>query len=182
MLEMYLDIWRDSLVPLCANKSGRSPNLCSEFRPSPTNEGLCFTRNQGQPDNIYKPTRYVGLFKDVFLAGRDEFPISKNDGSGIQFKYTFMVDANRVMDLKSGVLWNQTTEPAVFKVALHQPHDIADIRTGSYKILAGNRIVIRVKATELQSDLSVKSVKLAKRNCKFPDENDALSIFKWYSR
>ena len=182
ILEMYLDTWRDSLVPLCANKSGTSPKLCDDFRPSPTNNGMCFTKNQGQIDDIYKSAPYIGLFKEVFLAERSEFPISKNMGSGVRFKYSFMLDANRVMDLKNGIHWNQTTGPVMFRIALHHPNDIPDIRDGSYRVSAGNKIVIRVNANSLQSDPQVKSIKLEKRQCKFPEENEDLSVFRWYSR
>ena len=181
IVEMYLDTWQDSLIPLCANKSGSSPELCSEFRPALTNNGLCFSKNQGKIDEIYKSTQYIRLFKDVFLASRDQAPISKNLGSGMRFKYSFLVDANRVMDLKSGVYWNKTSQ-AMFKIALHQPHDMPDILDGSIEIPAGKKVILKVHTIQLESEPTVKSVKSAKRMCKFPDENDDLSIFRWYSR
>ena len=61
--KLYLDTWRDSLIPLCADRSGRIPSLCSEFKPSLSDQGLCFTQNHAPIDDIFKPTKYLHTFK-----------------------------------------------------------------------------------------------------------------------
>ena len=181
MSNIYQRTWQLSLVPLCKEQSHRRPTPCTDFIPSLTNNGMCFTKNSAPTKEIYKQTRYIKAFSEVFLKGRDEFNVSNNDGSGKGFKYSFVVDAQRVMDLRNGLNWNQT-KPATFSIALHQAYDMPDIRDDSFDVSAGFRTIVRVNAFQLQSSDEVESMDLTKRNCKFDDEIDIRSPFKRYSR
>ena len=96
-------------------------------------------------------------------------------------KYSFMVDAQRVMDLKRGLKWNKTNS-ATFSIALHQAHDMPDIRDSSFEVRAGFKTSVLVSSFQLHSDDAVKTIEVNKRNCKFAEENDGLSIFNRYSR
>ena len=170
-----------SLIPLCKQQSEHQLHHCVDFQPSLTNNGMCFTKNGASSSDIYKDTEYIRTFREVFLKGRNNLGISKNEGSGEGFKYTFMIDAQKVMDLKNGLNWNQTKQ-ATFRIALHQGFDIPDIRDSSLKVRAGFKTTLRVSAFELQSDGPVKEIQLSKRNCKFEDESNKQSPFRRYSR
>ena len=176
---MYLDTWRESLIPLCANKSGSTPTLCSEFKPSLSNQGMCFTKNQGPVDDIYKSTPYITTFNKTLLVDREQFLIPKNMGSGMRYKTSFLINANQVMDLKKGLKWNETKR-ATFRVAIHPNFDMPEIRDTGIKVFAGYKTTIRVNTMQLESEENVKEKD--DRRCKFETEHDDLSLFKTYSR
>ena len=123
---IYLETWKDSLIPLCADRSGRIPTLCSEFKPSLSDQGLCFTQNRAPLDDIFKPTKYFKSFKKVFHSIETKTPIIKHKGSGRRYKKSFLINANRVMDLKNGIEWNDT-QTAIFQLALHHNFDMPNI-------------------------------------------------------
>ena len=178
---MYLDNWKDSLIPLCTNRSQTSPHLCSEFAPSLSNNGLCFSKNQAPVDNIYRDRSYMSTFKHVFLKERDAFPILTNMGSGQRYKNAFLLNANQVMDLRRGLKWQQVKQ-ATFQLGIHSNHDMAEIRDSSIKIDAGFKTLIRVNTMQLESQSNIRNIPIKKRNCRFSFESDNLYIFKTYSR
>ena len=179
--QIYLDTWRDSLIPLCTNRSQTTPHLCSDFQPSLSNNGICFTKNQAPINDIYRNLSYIKTFKDTFLKQRDEFPVLKNMGSGMRYKNTFLINANQVMDLKRGLKWNRTKQ-ATFRLGIQPNHDMPEIRDTSIKIDAGFKTTIRVNAMQLESRKLIADVDVKKRKCRFPNESDNLLLFKRYSR
>ena len=142
---------------------------------------MCFTKNQAPIDKIFQPTPYIQTFKRSFHDGRDEFPILMNEGSGMRYKNSFLVDANQVMDLKNGVEWSHAHR-AEFKISIHPNYDMADIRDTSINIHAGFKSSIRVNTNQLESDSAIKKLDVKKRNCKLSVEYDGLLIFQYYSR
>ena len=179
--QIYLDTWRDAIIPLCTNRSQTTPHLCSDFQPSLSNNGICFTKNQAPINDIYRNLSYIKTFKDTFLKQRDEFPVLKNMGSGMRYKNTFLINANQVMDLKRGLKWNRTKQ-AKFRLGIHPNHDMPEIRDTSIKIDAGFKTTIRVNAMQLESQQSIRDVNVEKRKCRFSTESDNLVMFKRYSR
>ena len=178
---MYHDTWRNSLIPLCTNKSLTAPHLCSEFRPSLSNYGMCFTKNQAPLSDIYSPTEYMNIFNDAFLNDRDIFENMKNKGSGMRYKTAFVINADQVMDMKKGMKWN-AAKKATFRLGIHGIFDMPEIRDTGIKINAGLKTIIRVNAIELESDPSVQDLKVKQRKCKFKEESEGMPILKRYSR
>ena len=179
--QVFLETWRDSLIPLCTNRSQSAPHRCSEFKPSLSNRGMCFTKNQAPVNKIYRPTEYMKAFTGVFLSNRDNFTILKNMGSGRRYKTSFLINANQVMDMRNGRRWNQTKK-AEFRIGIHPNFDMPEIRDTSIKIDAGFKTTIRVNAVQLKSDQSIEDLDVRRRGCKFRSESQGLSIFKTYSR
>ena len=130
---------------------------CTDFKPSVTNEGLCFTRNSGNFDKIFKPSQYVDEFKKIMLSGGENDSVQHNKGSGIQYQYTFIVDANRYNDLRRGNIWNKETDTNLH-LGVHSPNDIADIRGSGIAIHSGYETTIRINLKELYSDPSIRSI------------------------
>ena len=181
MTRLYLDTWKDSLIPLCADRSGRAPSLCSEFKPSLSDQGFCFTQNHAPIDDIFKSTEYIKTFKKTFHSNEAKMPIMKNKGSGMRYKKSFLINANRVMDLRNGIQWNDT-QRAIFRLALHPNFDLPNIRDASINVFAGYKTTIRLNTMQLESDESVKGLELQKRGCRFEFEHENLTLFKSYSR
>ena len=179
--KLYLDTWKDSLIPLCADRSGRIPSLCSEFKPSLSDQGLCFTQNHAPIDDIFKPTKYLHTFKQIFHSQQTRTPIIKNKGSGMRYKKSFMINANRVMDLKNGIAWNDTQQ-ATFRLAFHPNFDVPNLRDTSINVFVGYKTTIRLNTMQLESDASIQHLDLKKRECRFEFEHDNLTLFNSYSR
>ena len=179
--KIYYDTWRDSLIPLCTNKSQTAPHLCSDFIPSLSNRGICFTKNQAPVNEIYRQTKYIKTFTDAFLSNRDNFTLLKNMGSGRRYKTAFVINANRVMDMRNGIEWNQTKR-AEFRLGIHPNFDMPEIRDTSIKIDAGFKTTIKVNAIQLESDKSIEDLDIDRRKCKFRSESEGMAIFKTYSR
>ena len=158
-----------------------TPHLCSEFRPSVSNYGMCFTKNQAPLAEIYRQTKYMEIFNDSFLRHRDNFTILKNMGSGMRYKNEFLINANQVMDMKKGMRWDQTKH-AVFRLGIHGNHDMPEIRDTGIKIKSGLKTVIMVNAIQLESDPSVQDLNVKQRKCRFESEFESMTIFKTYSR
>ena len=178
--KLYLDAWKDSLIPLCADRSKRNTSLCSDFKPSLSDQGLCFTQNQGPIDEIFKTSSYIKTFKKTFYSEETHNTIRKHKGSGMRYKKSFLINANRVMDLKNGMDWNDTKR-ATFRVALHPNFDMPNIRDTGIIVLAGHKTTIRVNTMQLESDETVKDLDLQKRGCRFEFEQGNLELFESYS-
>ena len=91
------------------------------------------------------------------------------------------INANRVMDLKNGIAWNDTQQ-ATFRLAFHPNFDVPNLRDTSINVFAGYRTTIRLHTIQLESDESVQHLDLEKRKCRFQFENDNLTLFNSYSR
>ena len=155
-----------ALVPVCRQRRGAGFTDCVDFRPSFTNEGLCFTRNGGKFDNILRPTAYTSEFKNTMLPGRENDSIRYNKGSGIQYQYTFLVDTNRYNDFKSGVFWENKSDTSL-QLGIHSPNDIADIKGTGIDIYPGYETTIRINFQELYSDPRIRYIEPTRRQCKF---------------
>ena len=123
----HFGMYQTSLVPLCQNNSLAVLKNCSDFKPAVTNAGMCFARNGGQTDKVFKQTSYMEIFKRVFLPGRDQDPVLMNKGSGPKFQFSFVIDGHRTMDLKDGVEWNNT-KALTFNLAIHPTNNQLKLR------------------------------------------------------
>ena len=99
----------------------------------------------------------------------------------MRYKKSFLMNANRVMDLRNGIQWNDT-QKAIFRLALHPNFDLPNIRDASINVFAGYKTTIRLNTMQLESDESVKGLELQKRGCRFEFEHENLTLFKSYSR
>ena len=177
----YLQAWKNALVPVCRQQKGGTFTDCTDFKPSFSNEGLCFTRNGGNFDEMFQPTTYSSTFKNIMLSGINTEPIKFNLGSGSQYKYTFLVDGHRQLDFKRGKFWNEKFKNYL-TLASHSPYDIPDIKSSGVEIHPGYETTIRINIQELKSNPEIRKLSPNKRGCKFEDENGDLTIFKWYSK
>ena len=99
----------------------------------------------------------------------------------MRYKKSFMINANRVMDLKNGIAWNDTQQ-ATFRLAFHPNFDVPNLRDTSINVFAGYKTTIRLNTMQLESDASIQHLDLTKRECRFEFEHDNLTLFNSYSR
>ena len=178
---MYQNTWKDSLIPICTNSSDASAHDCYEFQPSLTNLGMCLTKNLAPIHDIFQDTLYLRTFYETFLSDRNNFTIIKINANRLKFKDSFLIDSHRIMDLRSGLQWNNSKK-AVFQISMQHNFDMPSMRETSVKIYAGYKTTLRVNAIQLKTDLAIKNLDIDKRKCKFSFEFDGLSLFKSYSR
>ena len=177
----FLQSWSASVVPVCMQDSFSLPTDCSDFIPSFTNEGLGYTRNGADLNVIYQPSTYIDNFKEKMLFNKTATKVRRTKGSGINHQYSFLINANRYMDLRRGINWNQTARPKL-KLAIHSSFDIADIKEIGVHIYPGYLTTIRVNTAQLVSNEDIRGLDIMKRQCKFADERQGLKIVNWYSR
>ena len=158
----YLQAWKNALVPVCRQQKGGTFTDCVDFSPSFTNEGMCFTRNGGNFDRMFKPNQYSSSFKNIMLSGKGDEPVRFNHGSGSQYQYTFIVDTNRQFDFKRGKLWKNQLKTDLL-LGVHSPYDIADIKESGVEIHTGYETTIRVNLQELYSNPEIRSTSPIKR-------------------
>ena len=177
----FLNAWRTSLVPICKDSSVSPAKDCADFRPSFSNNGLCFTRNGIPTDMMFKKTPYMDSFNNIMLYGATNTEVLRNRGSGIQHQYSFLVDANRYKDLRRGLTFEEEVETDV-KLTVHAPNLIADTKGTGVQIYSGYKTTIRINVMQFFSTIDVKKIEISKRGCRFDDEIEDLNIFSNYSR
>ena len=104
-------------------------------------------------------------FKEKMLFNKTSATVRRTKGSGINHQYSFLINANRYMDLKRGINWNQTARPKL-KLAIHSSFDIADIKEIGVHIYPGYLTTIRVNTAQLVSNEDIRGLDIKKRQCK----------------
>ena len=182
-------------VPVCSQsrlqsdmKSSRREVLtdqaCSDFSPSLSNHGLCMTRNAEDLDDVFKSNPHLSAFKRAFRPKKFIGGVKYISDDSKKHYFSFFMDGNLYKDLKRGIEWNITKETN-FDIAIHEPHDIPDVRGWYNEILvapAGQITTIKIKHSQLTTDESARSIEPTRRNCRFADENENLISIKWYSK
>ena len=160
-------------------------HTCTDFIPSFSNHGLCLTRNAENLDEIFYPTDYLKTFKKVLNINEYHKKLKHISEQPSEQHVTFIVDGSSFKNLKRGSSdWNRSSYTE-FRVGLHSPTDVADIRGWDSKIInvpTGFITTIKVDLSEQKGDSSIRPVPVSKRGCKFSEENEDLTSVKWYSK
>ena len=157
---------------------------CSDFLPRYTNHGLCLTRNGANLKDILKPSSNIDSFIESFIPTNRTHQIENIAEDSSDHQFGFLIDGNRYKDLKRGMEWNKTTN-ILFELALHSSYDLSDLRGWANKrivVQPGYVTTIKIDQHETVADRAIRNFDPQKRGCRFEDENDDLSSFKWYSR
>ena len=171
--------------PISADTSQNDDSTCTDFIPSFSNHGLCLTKNGADLDTLFHQNEYLGTFKKVFNFQEYHKEIKNIAEQPSEQHMTFIIDGDSFKNLKRGSSeWNSSSYTE-FRVGLHSPTDVADIRGWDSKIInvpTGFVTSIKVDLSEQKGDSSIRPVSVSKRGCKFNDENEDLSSIKWYSK
>ena len=192
---METDVLFTKQVPICSQSflgeklepTAALPNVsttCGEFVPSFSNHGLCLTRNADTQDKIFRTSSHLSTFNETFIPSGYVQEVQNISEDPLQHHFTFMVDGNSYKDLRRGQDWNESSYNE-FNIGVHLPTDIADIRGWNNKIInvaTGYLTNIKIDLSKQDTDHNVRDLSVAERKCKFSDENDGLSTFKFYSK
>jgi hypothetical protein len=92
--------------------------FCTLFRPTLTDQGICYTFNGIQSQNIMKPSEYMTAYEDIFgLPDKDV--IFHGNGIGIHNGIKLILDAHTL----TGRYKNGHNEDNTFKISLQSPVD-----------------------------------------------------------
>ena len=155
--------------------------ICSDFVPSITNQGLCTSRNGDGIERIFRQSNHLSTFKKAFHPKKYKQQTERIEQDRTRQHFTFVMDRSTYKDMKRGMEWNQSTT-SEFKVSIHSPHNVADIRGWVNQIFTaptGLITTIKITPSEMKSETSVREIDVKKRNCRFSDESDDLNSFKW---
>ena len=194
----YLQAWTSSFLPICMQNINGEVTDCTDFKPSFSDQGLCFSRNADGIDKMYKKSKYIESFQQTMMFNMTPPLVKKNKGSGFRHQYSFLVDNGYYEDLKRGLFGDKhiytsiTSDTKIWKrlksthtnflLAIHSPNTIADIGGNGIRIESGYETTIRVNLMELHSEDSIKHIAVDKRQCLFPDENQNYGLFLNYSK
>ena len=158
---------------------------CTDFVPSFSNQGLCLTRNGAKLDVLYHQNDYLRTFNKVFNIEEYQKEVSNIAEQPSEQHMSFIIDGDSFKNLKRrSSEWNRSSYTE-FRVGLHSPTDVADIRGWDSKVInvpTGFVTSIKVDLSEQEGDATIRTVSVSKRGCKFHDENEDLSSIKWYSK
>ncbi|XP_059089063.1 uncharacterized protein LOC131885143 [Tigriopus californicus] len=169
---------------------------CNLFHRHFTNAGVGYTFNQANFEDMFIPSPYMKLFQKVmnprsvlhntsiqFLdnAGPERtlkihVELSRNLGEYIKF-------ANPLYTWMGGLSYSPfRSVENVFKIALHDSSSIPDLRYDYIKISPGLEYKILITPTKIESDESLRSMDIERRNCRFDDEIEDSVLFQKYSQ
>ena len=193
--ERYDAMLFNRLVPICSKQflrkrlkfSGLFKDIdrtCSEFLPSFSNHGFCTTRNGDALSNLFRQNHHLEIFNKTFHPKNLQQEVENITKDRSLHHFTFVIDRSVYKDMKRGVKWNQPTTGEL-KLSIHSPQDVADIRGWINEIITaptGFITTIKIRPSTIVSEDSVRNIDVEKRKCRFSDENEELTSFKWYSR
>ncbi len=95
--------------------------FCTLFRPSITDQGICYSFNQGQPpEKVFQPSSYMNAYKKVFgLPRNDVRETFKAKGIGLQNGIRLVLDAHT---LTGNFKWLPRRDNT-FKLSIQHPED-----------------------------------------------------------
>ena len=171
--------WLESTSALQENEGS-----CSDFIPSISNHGFCVTRNRDKLDTIFKQNNHMKSFATTFIPTNYVDVVKNISKKQSDYHFTFIIDGNQYKNLKRGMFWNVTLNKK-FKIGIHSPQEIADVRGWDQKMIsasAGHITEIKIKLSEQKSERLIEEVPILNRKCRFQDENENLASIKWYSK
>ena len=153
-----------------------SVDSCQLFDPIITDVGICHSFNPTPTMDLLRQSYFTESFKAAFNS---DLPIDTKvrmaSGSGKQHGLDFYLIGNNVhRKLDNG--------QSQFYMGISEQNNYFDMKAVSKEIKPGHEIIVRVQATENVPSDELHDIPVAKRNCKFQDENEDLEIFEIYTQ
>ena len=181
-----------STIPICFfedfsefsyKKRVYKKSSCNFFQPVFTDLGMCHSFNPTPVTNLLKPSHFTKAFYNAFQNDLILDGILHNGTeSGDTFK--FLLQGNQRLRHTShgkGRL-GADLRPSTFHFGLSSSNEYFNLQGSSKVIPAGHRIRWNVQVMEIVPTESMKDISINSRKCRFPDENEELTIFKTYSK
>ena len=86
------------------------------------------------------------------------------------------------MNKQSNPTGNLKLKPTMVSLTIHNPKEIADIRTKSFQIPLGSSTIVYITPKAREIDKSGMELSETQRKCRLNDETRSLDIFNLYTR
>ena len=179
-------------IPLCKlkkvflsndSKFGTAPSpfvyeysFCTLFRPTFTDQGICYAFNAQKPENLFKPSEYLTAFLSVF-GNQRTFEPQKITGIGKSNGLTLFLDAHTLTSsYKTG-----KHKAKDFQIGFDNFGSFSLPSNGGFQVSAGKKTSFVITPIVLESTEAVKLLTSSERNCQFPQESENSKFFSLYS-
>ena len=179
------------LLKFCKWKGKKIP--CSKiFKKVTTDQGICCAFNREEADKIFVESDYTKTIKMLQkeeeekafqggnLSGWEWYQQNNEPKSqpGSEMGLTVVLDAHTDIIAEYTV----NTDFKEFTAAIIPQGDFPLTSQNSIKIKPGHNNIISLLPTQISSDIAIKSIDPAKRNCYFREENFNMHLHKNYSQ
>ena len=153
-------------------------SFCTLFRPTFTDQGICYAFNAKQPHLVMKPSPFLKAFQEVFGTSHsfgEDFEPFNITGMGPNNGLTLYLDAQKsVGQFKSNKVKNN-----YFQINFQNFNNFPLLSLGGINVKPGQKTKIVLTPKVLKSTDEVQS--LLDRNCYFPDDVTNSDLFSSYS-
>ena len=144
--------------------------ICSSFNPTPT-------------INLLRPSTYTESFYEAFkedLNLNGTLNLGEKLGQSLNF---FLVrntdDPDQVIDtIKRKII----VDPSKFYLSISRHNEYLSLKSSSFIIKAGYLTTINVEPMEIIASDDLRSIPIRKRQCRFEDETEGVTLLKSYSQ
>ena len=163
---------------------GILPKVCSDFFPTPTDQGICLTQNL-ELDEIMQRKE---LYEDMFETSKQSSK-SKIDGGTLLSEITFVIFTDSGNPLSQSYPRESGIQIGEIKFQLHQPNEFAKILIGNnyetdlipLTLNRGTEYFIKVSPKGQVVSQSIRDIKPMQRKCHLEEEVSVSSVFKVYT-
>ena len=178
-----------SIVPICFfqdmdedsfDKRKYSLNSCQYFQPAITDKGMCQAFNLLPVVDIIKPSYFTESFYNAY---ENDLILDRviHNGTESGDSFNFHLLGNFRTRFTQGVV-DKEMVPSKFMLGISNTNEYFDLQKSRKIIPAGYKLTISIQAMEIVPSNGMKDVSIESRNCRLPDENQDLKIFKIYSK
>ncbi len=156
--------------------------FCSLFVRSYTNEGFGYSFNNR---HFWSKHRVNNSFNQAFYDTMHPYldtplpDIIYPQATGQTYGLSAIFQLNKY----DQEVFNKFAEatPAI-RVAIHDPHKPADLRTGGVEIRPGYESTFLITPSQVKTSPDIERLSVERRKCKFPAESDGLELFSEYTQ
>ncbi|XP_023158401.1 pickpocket protein 28-like isoform X2 [Ceratitis capitata] len=169
---------------------GVSYNCTDLFQPVLLDEGLCCTFNSLDPVYRFKNisnqfafnTSYPPNVKpvDYSLENGYQNPLPEHYSPMRAIGYGITVGLSVVLNVDSDEYYCSTSNSIGFKLSIHNPEVMPDIRENGLLLPPGQESFVRLLPTQLIAHKKLRNLSRKQRNCLFEEESK-LNVFSYYS-
>ncbi|XP_012159624.2 pickpocket protein 28-like [Ceratitis capitata] len=163
-------------------KYGGTNFNCSEiFRPILTDNGVCCSFNMVDPKFMYR--EYPRDYQPVDWSSEAGYPAilpekfipMKSLGAGESVGLSF------VLDVESEEYYCSTSDSIGFKILLHNPLEVPNMREIGLLLSPGRETKIRIQPDKIESERYLRYISKSSRKCLFEDE-EYLEMYNEYTQ
>ena len=186
-----------SLVLFCYQRSkgfvgddlGMYAKACNNFFPTPTDQGICLTRNMDIKEVIHTDKNYDSLFESNIQSSNEYLKEGTYGSKNILVAFTG-ASWNMMRILEQTNFRTENDDDEEILVKFHQSNEIShffeDERLGlaspSLKLKAGMEYFVDIIPQVTKTTEGFKKMNIHQRNCKLQHEVGRNSIFKVYTQ